>query len=170
MGCGFQIAWARVREIGKALRSLGFVPIYRSVRAHGLDFLVEDTKGNLVTIMEVTNYNDKNFFSYEKAKRTKTVLGYYPSLSIQGNPILSLLGIRRVLVASFKSNYAPYLIFFLGTVTDYIDLGFQTVPTNLYKGYPHLFQNPLLKQEGKGTQRMTTVVLKKLFAKYGITP
>lgn len=159
-----------MREIAKSLHSLGYVARHRSVRGHGLDFVVEDKKGNLVAIMEVTNYNDKNCFPLQKAKSTKTVLGYYPNLSIQGNPSLNLLGIRRILVASFRSNYAPYIIFFQGTVTDFMELGFQTVPTNLYVGYPHLFQNPLLKRKGNGTQRMTTAALKKLFAKYGITP
>lgn len=145
----------RVKNIATSLRNLGFGVVINKVQNHDVDVWVykDDT---LVLVIEVTNWRKNVYMDFNRAESIKNNLSKY------NDPT------RKLLISSFKNNYANRLSHFKGLGIDYLNVEFQTQPEQFYQFYKDKGLANDMRQNDSTTKDIEKRKLKAYLKKRGL--
>ena len=121
-----RIGGVRVDNIALVVREeYGLTVRTYPVESNGVDLSVYDNNGEVMTVMEVTNWRRSGFFNTGRRQNTLDNLTEYPC--------------ARILVVSFMENLTNSPPEFVEDLEEndigVLDLGFQTQPTDYYNWF-----------------------------------
>lgn len=142
------VGQARVENIAHAIRSFGFTEHTNSVQTHGVDIWVENSRGDLILVIEVLNWQIFDYMSRSKAE------------SIQRN--FRDYECSKLLVVSYDSVLVGYEDY-IDPDVDVIEFGFQTQP------YYDYFEGSIEQVEMRPNNEETKTIEVNLIREYFVS-